>query len=514
MSTTIRTAKKRVKPPTFIIMVGSSPLRAPAVLASVPAALAIVVAGPGASASPLSDPNAGRAVFTGATSGHPTSLELNPAALSLSSPGWHVYLSGSLAIDQIGIDRRAILTPDANAAPTDGPSVSGTRGSWGTTAAVFAGYADGIISSLGIMVATDPDDVFQANEDALRYHTLGGAYRELKFLLGGSLRATSDLHIGATVGLVLSSRLGFEYARDTALDAGSACPAAECGFENPRAAEIYRLDVRAGVRDLDTWSEFFDDDRLVLAAGILYQVVPDWWIGLAYRSPQGLGRAQLLTGDVSITRSPASCPDGTSCTVQGEATVAMDLPHSVHGSLRGRLLPGLDLTVGLRLENLSRVQQYDVRTFGVGLTGIPEWQPRPRGLDNVYSVVAGVEQVDSGQRFRAGGRLGVETAAVSAERISPTQVDGLAITADGGAQLRVLPSLVIQVTYGASYYPEVTADPGAFDPRFATACAASGYDYSTTACAAVRDGYAIPTAAGSYRRFSHAARLALRYDFL
>jgi hypothetical protein len=512
MVTTIRTAKNRVKPPTFIIMVGSSPLRAPAVLASALAALAIVV-GPGAGASPLSDPNTGRAVFTGATSGHPTSLELNPAALSLSSPGWHVYLSGSLAIDQIGIDRQAILTP-ADGAPTDGPSVSSNRGSWGTTAAVFAGFTGDIISSLGIMVATDPDDVFPENEDALRYHTLGGAYRELKFLLGGSLRATSDLHIGATVGLVLSSRLAFDYARDTALDVDSACPAAECGFENPMAAEIYRLDVRAGVRDLATWSEFFDDDRLVLAAGILYQVVPDWWIGLAYRSPQGLGRAQLLTGDVAITRAPRSCAADGMCTVQGEATVAMDLPHSVHGSLRGRIAPGLDLTVGLRLESLSRVQQFDVRTFGVGLTGIPEWQPRPRGLDNVYSAVAGVEQVDSGQRFRAGGRLGVETAAVPAERISPTQVDGLAITADAGAQLRVLPSLVIQVTYGASWYPEVTADPGAYDPRFATQCAASGYDYETPACAAVRAGYAIPTAAGSYRRFSHAARLALRYDFL
>jgi hypothetical protein len=505
MGTTIRTAKNRVKPPTFIIMVGSSPLRAPAVLASALAALAIAVAGSGAGASPLADPNAGRAVFTGATSGHPTSLELNPAALSLTGPGVHLYLSGSLAIDQIGIDRQAILSP-GDGAPTDGDSVSGNRGSWGTTVALFAGVPDdSVISSIGLMVSTDPDEVFQRDEDALRYHTLGGAYRELKVLIGGSLRATSDLHFGATVGLVVSSRLAFDYARDTALDAGSACPAATCGFENPLGAEIYRLDVRA--------ADWFSADRVLLAAGALYQIEPDWWIGLSYRSPQGLGRPQLLEGDVEVTRSPMSC-SGDGCTVRAEATVAMDLPQSIHASLRGRITPGLDLTVGLRFENLSRVQQYDVRTFGAGLAGTPEWQPRPRGLDNVYSAVAGVEQVDSGQRFLAGGRLGIETAAVPAERISPVQVDGLALTADAGAQLRLLPSLVIQVTYGASWYPEVTADPGAYDPRFATDCAESGYDYDTPACAAVRAGYAIPTAAGSYRRFSHAARLALRYDFL
>jgi hypothetical protein len=491
-------------------MVGSSALRAPAVLASVPAAAfgAIALAAAGAAASPLSDPNAGRAVFTGATSGHPTSLELNPAALSLTTPGWHIYLSGSLAVDQIGIDREMILTTDASAAPTDGPSVSGNRGSWGGTAAVFAGFPNLAVSSLGIMIATDPDEVFLENEDALRYHTLGGAYRELKLLLGGSFRITSDFHVGATVGLVLSSQLDFDYARDTALDAGSPCPAATCGFENPMAAETYRLAVGA--------PDWFTADGLLLAAGLLYQVAPDWWLGFSYRSPQGLGNAQVLEGDVEVTRSPASCTvtETETCVDRGEATVAFDLPQSVHASLRGRIAPALDLTVGLRFENLSRVQQYDVRAFGVELTGIPEWQPRPRSLDNVYSVVAGVEQVDIGQRFLAGGRLGVETAAVPADRISPVQVDGLAITADAGAQLRILPSLVLQVTYGASYYPEVTADPGAYDPRDATACAASGYDYELPACAAVRAGYAIPTAAGSYRRFSHAGRLALRYDFL
>jgi hypothetical protein len=501
-------------------MVGSSPLR-PAVLASLrglaAAAAAIAVLGTDAAASPLTDPNAGRAVFTGATSGHPTALELNPAALSLTRPGVHLYLSGSLAIDQISIDRRVILTPAdddplTDDRPTDGPSVSGNRGSWGTTLAVFAGVPEGIISSIGLMVSTDPDEVFQKDEDALRYHTFGGAYRELKVLVGGSLRATSDLHFGATVGLVVASRLTVGYARDTALDANSACPAATCGFENPEAAEIYRLDVRA--------ADWFSADRILLAAGVLYQVEPDWWIGVSYRSPQGLGRPQLLEGDVRVTRAPASgCTDATDddappCAVDGEATVAMDLPQSIHASLRGRITPGLDLTVGLRFENLSRVQQYDVRTFGVALDGIPEWQPRPRGLDNVYTVVAGVEQVDSGQRFLAGGRLGLETAAVPSDRISPMQVDGLAITADAGLQLRILPSLVVQATYGAAYYPEVTADPGAYDPRFATRCAADFYDYSTPACEAVRDGYAIPTAAGSYRRFSHAARLALRYDFL
>ena len=52
----------------------------------------------------------------------------------------------------------------------------------------------------------------------------------------------------------------------------------------------------------------------------------------------------------------------------------------------------------------------------------------------------------------------------------------------------------------------------AFDPRFQLACLASEFDYSTRGCQALRDGYAIPTAAGDYTRIQHAIRLGLRYE--
>jgi hypothetical protein len=59
----------------------------------------------------------------------------------------------------------------------------------------------------------------------------------------------------------------------------------------------------------------------------------------------------------------------------------------------------------------------------------------------------------------------------------------------------------------------VHVNKSAFDPRDELACMASGYDYSTSACAAVRGGYAIDTAAGDYSRMQHALRLALRYEY-
>ena len=50
----------------------------------------------------------------------------------------------------------------------------------------------------------------------------------------------------------------------------------------------------------------------------------------------------------------------------------------------------------------------------------------------------------------------------------------------------------------------------AFDPRDRLACYDSGFDYATSACQAVRLGYAIPTAAGDYGRVEHAVRFAIR----
>src|SRR6185295_19929879 len=56
-----------------------------------------------AAGSPLWDPTAGRAVFTGPTSPHGTSPLINPAALQLAAEGIHAYAGLPLTLDQYGI---------------------------------------------------------------------------------------------------------------------------------------------------------------------------------------------------------------------------------------------------------------------------------------------------------------------------------------------------------------------------------------------------------------------------
>src|SRR5262245_37585516 len=90
------------------------------------ALLAAVAAVPArmAGGSPMEDPAAGSAVFSGPTSPHPSSIFINPASLLFSRPGFHLHIGGSLRLDQVSIDRKLIA--DGSGDLVDGPSVSTT----------------------------------------------------------------------------------------------------------------------------------------------------------------------------------------------------------------------------------------------------------------------------------------------------------------------------------------------------------------------------------------------------
>jgi hypothetical protein len=146
---------------------------------------------------------------------------------------------------------------------------------------------------------------------------------------------------------------------------------------------------------------------------------------------------------------------------------------------------------------------------------LPEWTERPRGFHDPFAMWVGAEQVDTGETWRFGARLGIETSALADERTSPLTISPTSYTADVGVQFRVpvVTRLVFQLSYGFQYFPGVTVRDSAFDPRDQITCIESGYDYANPACESVRFGYAIPTAAGDYSRMEHAFRLGLRWEF-
>lgn len=452
-----------------------------------------------AHASPRTDPTIGRTVFTGATLEHPTSIELNPAALGLGvhSEGYLAVLS---AIDQFKIDH-------------GGESISDTTASPGGTAAWVWHPSEKI--TLGAQIHTAPAERFLASHDALRYSILGGYHRTAAADLAASFKITNAFYFGISLSAQYAA-LQLRYARDSALEAGrdpargigSDCAGSPCGVENVEASETYDVYVKS------PWNSASN----VLGANLGIVVHPrrDLWIGVGYHAPPGLAVQNQLNGDLTIHRAGR---DGGGI-VTGGSTVYLSQPASVDVEARFRLPTNLDLHLGGRWEDLSRMSTYDVRAYGSALpsAGIPEWMPRARGFHDSVAVWGGVEQVDIGQLVRFGGRLGFETESLPDERTTAWTIQPASATVDGGVQLVLrdfgpgTTRILLQLTYGLQYFPTVNVKSSEFDPNSLLACYDSGYDYSTYACSETRKGYGLPTADGDYSRIEHAFRLAIRFE--
>ncbi|HEX7838712.1 MAG TPA: hypothetical protein VF469_14650, partial [Kofleriaceae bacterium] len=473
--------------------------------------LALWCAAASAWASPRTDPTTGRAVFTGATLPHATSIELDPAALGLGTFNQlYVALTGTL--DQLHVDLDRL---DGNRL-VPGPRVRDVEMAPGAMLA-FIYHLAGDSFTLGFDAHLAPPETFPSNP-ALSYLVSGGSEQDWQASAGVSYKATGDLFFGASLSHQ-NTFLRLRYARDTALDSAQGpnlvpCNGAPCGIGNPAAAEGWNVDVR---------SPIFSTSNLRVNIGALYQVTHDVWLAVAYHTPPGLGVESELAGRATIDRAPrdvAADPEllpricGPSVVPQicGQSVVDIQFPASVDAELRARLPAQLDLHLAGRWEDLSRMSTYDVRTYGTTLPshGIPEWTERPRGMHDAFAFWGGVEQVDHGEQVRLGARLGFETSAVTPSRTSPLTVSPASATLDLGVQLRIAHGLIAQLSYGLQYFPKVNATGSEFDPRWRADCTASDYDYSTAACAAVRNGYAIATAAGTYDRIEHALRLGLR----
>jgi hypothetical protein len=466
--------------------------------------LALSCAAASAGASPRSDPTAGRAVFTGATMPHATSIGLDPAALGLGSVD-QLYVAFTSVVDQLHV----ALDTLSGGGLAPGPRVSDVELGPGAMFA-FIYHLAGDSLTLGFEAHTTPPETFPSGQTALQYHVLGGSERDWLASVGASYKVADILFVGASLSHQ-NTFLRLQYARDSALESPAGpdavlCAGAPCGIGNPAATQRWDVDVR---------SPILSTANLRVNVGALVQITHDVWLGIGYHTPPGFGVETELTGHITIDQAPRDItgPDAAAA-LHEQSVVEIQLPASADAELRARLPAGLDLHVGGRWEDLSRLTAYDVRAYSSTsvANGIPEWTERPRGMHDAFAGWAGVEQVDRGQSWLFGARAGFETSAVSAERTSPLTVSPASVTLDVGAQLRLSRGLIAQLSYGLQYFPTVNVATSEFDPRSRVDCLASHYDYATAACEATREGYAIATAAGSYDRIEHALRLGLRYD--
>jgi hypothetical protein len=306
-----------------------------------------------AHASPRTDPTIGRSVFTGATTSHPTSIGLNPAALGLGSTN-EVFLALTSTLDYYKIDRDVA------------DQVTGTElGAGGILAVILH---PGTRYAVSFELKAPPPEVFPQDHEELRYFTLGRRQRDLLASIASTIRVTNRLYFGATL-THHNTFLRLEYARDTVAEAGGS------DFENPDADERYDVGVN---------SPYVSTANLKVTLGLLVRIYKDIWLGVGYHTPPGFNIQSELEGNVKITRAPR---DGGG-ELPGDAIVDVSYPASVDAEVSSKLPGLLELHVGGRWEDLSRMQAYDVRVIGSQLAkfNIPEWQLRTRGMHDSFAV--------------------------------------------------------------------------------------------------------------------------------
>src|SRR5512147_1440952 len=118
--------------------------------------LLVLCAVTSAQASPRTDPTAGRAVFTGATMPHATSIGLSPAALGLGDFD-EVYVAITGVLDQLHINLDKIAPSTGALSP--GPRVHDVELSPGAMLA-FTYHLAGDRGTLGFEARTNPPESF------------------------------------------------------------------------------------------------------------------------------------------------------------------------------------------------------------------------------------------------------------------------------------------------------------------------------------------------------------------
>ncbi len=484
-----------------------APLSTPSLAAF---ALAAILAVPAPTwSSPLEDTTLGGAVFTGPAHPHATALYINPAALGLDSQGTHIYLDGSLRVDQLSVER-TIRDQDGNtssATPVDAVTLAP-----GGTLAI---YNVGSKVSAGVALGVPQNDQFIENDGELGYHVLEGHHRRIAWLtLAISFRLTSRIRFGTGLSLG-STSMKLSFLRDTALEGGpgpdgigSDCNGSPCGIENPDAAERYDIEVST--------PGALATQNIGLSFGLMYQVAQDWWLGIGVQSPVGFRSSLSLRGTATITPAPRDQrgPDPR-VPYEADTEVVYELPQSVAVGVRGPIFPGFELIAGARWQNFSRHDVIDLRIFGGDANApgdAPEWYPRYRGLRDVLVLEGGLEGSITGST-RIGGRLRVETGAAAADTLSPIQIAGPNATLVGGLEHRFGDgnNVVVSGSYGLTWFPTTTVTTSKLEPSHYLDCVEQQLDID--ACAPAAQGRGVPSAAGTYGRLSHGARVAIRYHF-
>lgn len=436
-------------------------------------------------ANPLLGPRTGGSVFVGPTSAHVTSIFWNPAAAGLMA-GFHFLISGAARLDYTSMSRSTIASADGEPSSTGDRSFSPQSAALATPGG-FVGLTYDLASNvltvgLGVHMldADRPPDL-----DGGGYHAAGGSFYGAALTGAVSYRVSRSFYAGIGASLIFP-RLDLTFLRDSGLES---CTATPCDVEDPANAERWDIKTDYGP------SVGFNGGTLLRLG--------DWWVGLAIDF--------LFLGTIHRDAEVTIERPGGVVLENVPGRVIYELPVMAHLGARRPLFGDWELIANLTYVRTSQQKSYDVRVVGGPTLGVPEWLVRHRGLRDTLAIEAGIEQPPA-SRLRLGTRARIETSAVPASQVAIDRVDGLKLEVAGGLEVRLSEHVALSANASLFALVPVDAEPSDYSPSAFIQCDAQNHDLNVPACAAVREGRGIPTAAGSYWRAGSELTVGLSYD--
>jgi Outer membrane protein transport protein (OMPP1/FadL/TodX) len=473
------------------------------------AGLALLLVAGRAAASPIDDPFVGGMSFSGPTAGDLGAIYWNPAALGLMR-GFQVMVAGTARWSSVGVTR-ASINPVTGAAGGSQPTGSATATDFrqpfqwppGPGAYVALGYGS---DRFTLAFATYMPYLEQihfpisaAGTEPTRYQVLSMDLRNLALVPALAIRFGNDLRIGLSSGFLFSTG-SLSFAED--LGDCSAGSTQNCA-ENPATTARYNINSGQGIGD----AKF----SVTLGGGVYYRH-KNLEVGFSYQSrPLGSTVSGVEVGGDATTvtlpprqgTGPVTCGGGQSnrC-VFGD--ISYRLPDVFIGGITWHLRPGLELNVMARWIWTHLHDRIDVRLIGPTLdaAGLPDHIVLYRGFHDVVDTRARIAYWWR-ERFRIGAELRVENGAVDANAVNAAAVDGFQIEPVILAELRIGRRFWLGAGYGLTIMPSVTVTNSIFDPTAASACVSGTVngDLNNPACQARANGYARPSANGTYTSF-------------
>jgi long-subunit fatty acid transport protein len=460
------------------------------------------------SAAPVATPRIGGLNFSSPVEDMVTSIYWNPAAIGLVR-GTHVFLDFTARLSH-GRVSRASIDP-ATGEPGAGLSFPKKDFFFWTP----DGFG-GVCTDLGSESVTIGVAVYTPFAEMERYggDTIPGLNAQLRYH-----RTSSDwfnLYVTPVVGVKFHRRflagVGLSYVRsivkmsfyrDRTIREDYQPDTPNYRVEEPSRSERVRIDAT--------------DNSLGFNVGLMFRLPREIDIGFAYRSKAlGVGRQNVeAKGVAEVTRYE----DGQGWhTIKGRGRMFYVLPDSVSAAVEWRPRKQWELDLNMEWLHFSVHKDLLFKMSGNAFRAaqMGNWDVNfrhHRGFNDVWRVQVGAAYKPS-EKLKVGGAVMYESTAVDTKWVNASAIDEHKVDILLAVRWRPHPSVSLRFGYSLVVIPLVSVNNSGFHPSLTTDCVTGQVDIVwNEACAGVKEGKGLPTAAGDYWLMVHKIGASVAYHY-